>query len=79
MYNTAHRHGGLGLLTPHDVHYGLADQRRAARATVLAAAYAAHPERFPNGVPQPAECPSEVWINPPRTRAPEEEGTQIRH
>ena len=71
-YNTEHRHGGLGLLTPHDVHYGLADQRRAARATVLAAAYAAHPERFPNGVPQPAACPSEVWINPPRTRATEE-------
>ena len=27
-YNTEHHHSGLGLLTPHDVHYGL---RRAAR------------------------------------------------
>ena len=35
-YNTEHRHGGLGLLTPHDVHYGLAEQRVAARAAVLA-------------------------------------------
>jgi len=45
-YNTAHRHGGIGLLTPAMVHYGQAEHVRAQRATVLAAAYAAHPERF---------------------------------
>src|SRR5207245_3647092 len=39
-YNTEHRHSGIGLLTAHDVHYGLADQRVAARTGVLAAAYA---------------------------------------
>ena len=66
-YNTEHRHGGLGLLTPHDVHYGLAGQRLAARATVLATAYAVHPERFPGGLPQPPACPTEVWINPPHS------------
>ena len=33
---------GLGLLTPHDVHYGLAEQRVAERAAVFATAYAAH-------------------------------------
>jgi putative transposase len=71
-YNTEHRHGALGLLTPHDVHYGRAEQRLAARATVLAGAYAAHPERFPRGVPHPAACPSEVWINPPKARATQE-------
>jgi putative transposase len=64
-YNTMHRHSGIGLLTPHDVHYGLADQRVAARTDVLAAAYAAHPERFVAGVPQPPARPAEVWINPP--------------
>jgi putative transposase len=68
-YNTKHRHSGLGLLTPHDVHYDHADQRVAARATVLATAYAAHPERFPGGLPQPPTRPTEVWINPPATRA----------
>ncbi|MEO6877027.1 MAG: IS3 family transposase [Gemmatimonadaceae bacterium] len=26
-YNTAHRHSGLGLHTPHDVHFGLAEAR----------------------------------------------------
>ena len=60
------------LLTPADVHHGLAEQRVAARATVLAAAYAAHPERFLAGLPHPPAGPLEVWINPPKTRATEE-------
>ena len=64
-YNTAHRHSGIGLLTPHDVHYGLAEERVAARTGVLAAAYAVHPERFVAGVPQHPSRPTEVWINPP--------------
>jgi putative transposase len=64
-YNTAHRHSGLGFLTPHDVHYGLAEQRVAGRTTVLAAAYAAHPERFVAGTPRPPARPTAVWINPP--------------
>jgi putative transposase len=71
-YNTEHRHSGLGLLTPHDVHSGVAEQRVAARATVLAAAYAAHPERFPAGQPQPLPRPVEVWINRPKPQATEE-------
>ena len=64
-YNAEHRHSGLGLLTPHDVHYGLADQRVAARAQVLTAAYVAHPERFVAGAPRPPARPTAVWINPP--------------
>ena len=63
-YNTEHHHAGLGLLTPYDVHHGLAEQRVAARATVRAAAYAPHPERFSSGLPQPPACPTEVWIQP---------------
>ena len=71
-YNTEHHHSGLGLLTPADVHHGLAEERVAARAAVLASAYAAHPERFPCGAPHPPARPVEVWINPPQTRATEE-------
>jgi putative transposase len=71
-YNTEHHHAGLGLLTPADVHHGVAAQRVAARATVLATAYAAHPERFPAGLPHPPAPPVEVWINRPKTRALEE-------
>ena len=64
-YNTEHRHSGLAMVTPHDVHYGLAEHRLAERARVLAAAYAAHPERFPRGVPTPGRLPEAVWINKP--------------
>ncbi len=64
-YNTEHRHSALAMCTPHDVHYGLAEQRLAARAAVLAAAYAAHPERFPRGLPTPGTLPPAVWINKP--------------
>src|SRR5712692_5316755 len=48
-YNTEHHHAGIGLLTPEDVHLRRAATRIAARADVLAAAYAAHPERFVRG------------------------------
>ncbi len=71
-YNVEHRHTGLGLLTPHDVHYGLAEARVAARADTLVTAHAVHPERFPRGVPQPPARPTAVWINPPKPRALEE-------
>jgi putative transposase len=64
-YNTEHHHVGLGLFTPHDVHYGLAAVKREQRARVLAEAFARNPERFPNGLPQPKAVPSAVWINPP--------------
>lgn len=67
-YNTEHHHVGLGLFTPHDVHYGLAEAKRLERARVLAEAYAHHPERFPHGWPLPKALPSAVWINPPSSR-----------
>jgi putative transposase len=64
-YNTEHRHSALAMLTPQDVHDGLVEQRLAKRAVVLAAAYVAHPERFPHGVPTPGALPQAVWINKP--------------
>lgn len=69
-YNTEHRHGGLGLVTPHDVHHGLAAARLQARDAVLAAAFVARPERFPGGGPSAGSVPSEVWINRPRAADP---------
>ena len=64
-YNTVHRHSGIGLLTPADVHAGRAPEITAARAVTLDAAYAAHPERFVHRPPTPPEVPTAVWINPP--------------
>jgi putative transposase len=61
-YNQEHHHSGLGFLTPAVVHFGQAAIVRAHRQRVLAAAYAAHPERFVNGRPQPADLPNAVWI-----------------
>ena len=66
-YNTEHHHSGIGLLTPEDVHLGRAATRIAARAEVLASAYAAHPDRFVRGVPRPGAAPTAVWINPPKS------------
>jgi hypothetical protein len=56
----------LGLFTPHDVHYGLAEAKRDQRARVFAEAFAKHPERFPNGRPSPRPLPIAVWINQPK-------------
>ena len=64
-YNHDHHHSGLGFLAPAVVHLGHAPAVRAHRQVVLAAAYVAHPERFVNGPPQPADLPTAVWINPP--------------
>jgi putative transposase len=75
-YNNEHRHGGLGLLTPHDVHHGLATARLDARDIVLATAFAARPERFPSGAPSAGVLPSAVWINKPKQASHTEETAQ---
>ena len=68
-----HHHGGLGLHTAADVHYGRAAAVRAGRAQVLDAAYHAHPERFVRKPPAPPKLPGTSWINPPENK---ETGTQ---
>lgn len=74
-YNNEHRHEGLAMLTPADVHHGRTEIRLAQRREALAAAYAAHPERFVKGAPRPKEPPREVAINPapkpPRSDTPD--------
>ena len=64
------------LHTPHDVHFGLATARRAARALVLDAAYMTRPERFVNRPPTPALLPSAAWINPPKLLAVSQDAAQ---
>jgi len=64
-YNDEHRHTGLGLHTPADVHYGIAEAIRDKRATILADAYTAHPERFVRKPPEPPKIPEISWINRP--------------
>jgi len=64
-YNCEHRHSGIGLMTPHAAHYGLAAGIFEQRQRVLGAAYRANPERFVRGLPTPPALPTAAWINPP--------------
>jgi len=65
-YNHHHRHTGIGLNTPADVHYGHATARAAQRAVVLAGARGRNPERFTtNQDPKILAIPDIAWINKP--------------
>jgi putative transposase len=68
-YNHEHHHSGLGFLTPFEVHFGQAQQRREQRALVLRSAFEKNPERFVRGLPQPPVVPAQVWINKPKKTA----------
>ena len=73
-YNNVHRHSGVALMCPADVHYGRAPQITAARGVVLDAAYARHPQRFVRHAPAPPQLADTSWINrPPDDRADSEE------
>ncbi|WP_433788777.1 IS3 family transposase [Actinoplanes sp. CA-252034] len=66
-YNNCHRHSGIGLHTPAEVHHGRHHTVRADREDTLAAARAAHPERFGTDrlLPKILDLPKQVWINKP--------------
>jgi len=64
-YNREHRHSGIGLMTPHAVHHGLAAALHARRVQTLQRAYAAQPLRFKGRPPVPPALPTAAWINPP--------------
>ena len=63
-HNDDHYHSGLALFTPAAVFFGQVEQLALVRQTALDAAYAKHPERFPNGAPRVTRPPAEVHINP---------------
>jgi putative transposase len=68
--NAEHRHSGIGLLTPNQMHDGNADAIQAQRQEVLDRAYARHPERFVRRRPSPPAIPTAAWINPPASNTP---------
>jgi putative transposase len=67
-YNHAHRHSGIGLMTPAAFHHGQAPTLHAGRARVLKAAYERNPERFVRKPPVPPDLPTAAWINKPDTK-----------
>lgn len=73
-YNQSHRHSGIAMMTPEQVHYGRAAIVHERRSKVLAGAFNAHPERFMKGMPSAKMIPEAVWINPPVQDSPLPEG-----
>nr|WP_163670441.1 IS3 family transposase [Mycolicibacterium alvei] len=77
-YNHEHRHTGIGLHTPADVHFGLAADKAADRQAVLAEARAQYPHRFSTTTiapPKILNLPDTVWINPPAQHITQEADT----
>ena len=64
-YNEEHRHSGIALLTPADVHRGRVGERITRRRSILHAAWSAHPERFVRGRPEPPMIQPATYINRP--------------
>jgi putative transposase len=71
FYNHHHRHGGIGLHTPADVHYGLAGDTAKKRSETLEEARQRHPTRFATTHdPKILELPTAAWINQPQNQEP---------
>lgn len=64
-YNHEHRHSGIAMLAPANVHFHQHETILAKRAVVLATAFEKHPERFVKGMTVVKSIPEHVWINPP--------------
>ena len=70
-YNTEHRHSGIAILTPENVHYHTHQDVLNARSFTLVKAFQLHPERFVKGVPKVQSVPPKVWINKPNPKKQE--------
>jgi putative transposase len=64
-YNTVHKHSGIGLMTPEQVHYGQAQHILNHRTKVLESAFKEHEKRFKGKRPKPLPLPEAAWINKP--------------
>ena len=75
-YNHQHRHSGIGLHTPADVFYGLAEDKDTRRRAVLAEARARLRNRFTGDhAPKIIDLPETATINPPKPTEPESQTT----
>jgi transposase InsO family protein len=71
FYNHDHRHLGVGLHTPADVHYGHAADVQQRRLQTLAAARQHYPTRFTTATtPKILNLPEASWINQPADQTP---------
>lgn len=78
-YNKEHRHSGIALMTPEQVHYGMSDLIIENRSNVLQEAFVKNPERFKGKMPTPQALPAAAWINKPKESPPiDDNGTERR-
>ena len=70
-YNKNHHHSGIGLVTPEQLHYGLAQDIYAQRCIILENAFEKNPEQFRGKKPQPPALPQAAWINKPKQEKPD--------
>ena len=61
-YNKEHRHSGIGLVTPEQLHYGQAQEVYDQRCIILKNAFEKKPERFRGKISQPPALPEAAWI-----------------
>jgi len=64
-YNQEHYHSGIALMTPENVHYGMAHNVYEKRVQVLKTAFELNPKRFKGKIPMPPALPKAAWINKP--------------
>ena len=67
-YNKEHHHSGIGLITPEQLHYDLAQEIYDQRCLILKKAFDKNPGRFRGKIPQPPALPEAAWINKPKQK-----------
>ena len=66
--NKEHHHSGIGLVTPEQLHYGIASGVYEQRRKTLEKAYLENPSRFKGNIPLPPALPAAAWINKPKQK-----------
>lgn len=67
-YNKEHHHSGIGLVTPEQLHYGLAQKVYDHRCLILKKAFDKNSNRFKGKTPKPPALPKAAWINKPKEK-----------
>lgn len=68
-YNLRHRHSGIAMMTPDDVHFGREKEVWKKRQDTLDGISSALKNRFVKGKPKAKLPDSKVWINKPKTKS----------
>lgn len=66
-YNTSHKHSGIAMLTPENVHYDNIEEIVSKRQIVMNEVYKKHSQRFVKGITIIKKPDAQVWINKPQT------------